>query len=335
MDWIKRNLYFVIGGAIALLLMGAAGFYLYSKWNLNGEIVKQLDEQYAELDRINKLKPHPGEPGKVDNVEIAKEQQKQLRATIAKTKPYFQRIAPIPDVPKLADADFSRALSRTIDQLQKDATIASVSLPPKLASGSTYSFSFEAQKSKVSFAAGSLVPLSVQLGEVKTICDVLFQAKVNSLDSLRRESISADDANSTQGQTDYISRHSVTNELAVLSPYEITFRGFSSELAAVLAGFASSPYGLIVKTINVEPAPSASEVVSPASEEVIGQVPDGTPADIDAFAAERRRHVAVDVVVAADFRCDIGGERRFVGMVDRRRIARPMLPGRLGDRSAE
>src|SRR5204862_6259930 len=111
----------------------------------------------------------------------------------------------------------------------------------------------------VSFAAGSLVPLSVQLGEVKTICDVLFQAKVNSLDSLRRESISADDANSTQGQTDYISRHSVTNELAVLSPYEITFRGFSSELAAVLAGFASSPRGLIVKTINVEPAPTASE----------------------------------------------------------------------------
>src|SRR5437899_4693138 len=142
MDWIKRNLYFVIGSAVALLLMGLAGFYLYSKWNLNNEIVKQLDEQYAKLDGLNKQKPHPGEPGKIDNIEEAKNQQKQLRATIGKTKPYFQRIAPIPDVPKLADADFSRALSRAIDQLQKDAASASVSLPPKLASGSAYSFSF-------------------------------------------------------------------------------------------------------------------------------------------------------------------------------------------------
>jgi hypothetical protein len=133
-----------------------------------------------------------------------------------------------------------------------------VSLPPKLASGSAYSFSFEAQKMKGSFAPGSLTSLAVQLGEVKAICDVLFQAKVNSLDSLRRESISADDANSTQSQTDYISRRSVTNDLAVLSPYELTFRGFSSELAAVLAGFGSSPYGLIVKTINVEAAPAAA-----------------------------------------------------------------------------
>src|ERR1043166_9540469 len=259
MDWIKRNLYFVIGATVALLLMGAAGFYLYSKWNLNKEIVGQLDEQYAKLNDLNNQKPHPGEPGKVDNIEIAKEQQKQLRVTIGKSKPYFQRIAAIPDVPKLTDAEFSRALSRTLDQLQKDATTASVSLPPKLASGGTYSFSFEAQKQKVSFAPGSLAPLAVQFGEVKTICDVLFQAKVNSLDSLRRESISADDANSTQGQTDYIARHSFTNELAVLSPYEITFRGFSTELASVLAGFASSPNGLIVKTINVEAAPAGTE----------------------------------------------------------------------------
>ena len=39
-------------------------------------------------------------------------------------------------------------------------------------------------------------------------------------------------------------------------------------------------------------APSGSEVIeviSPASEEVIGQVPDGTPADIDAAVAAARQ----------------------------------------------
>ena len=75
----------------------------------------------------------------------------------------------------------------------------------------------------------------MQLGEVKGICEVLFEAKVNSLDNLRRERVSADDSKGPQ--TDYLGEKSVTNELAVLTPYEVTFRCFSSELAAVLAGF--------------------------------------------------------------------------------------------------
>ena len=39
MDWIKRNLYFVIGSLAALVLMGLAGYYLYSKWQLNNEVL--------------------------------------------------------------------------------------------------------------------------------------------------------------------------------------------------------------------------------------------------------------------------------------------------------
>jgi len=49
----------------------------------------------------------------------------------------------------------------------------------------------------------------------------------------------------------------------VLSPYEVSFRCFSPELAAVLAGFAGAPCGLIIKTINVEVAPATA----PAGEE--------------------------------------------------------------------
>ena len=96
----------------------------------------------------------------------------------------------------------------------------------------------------------------MQLAEVKAICAVLIQAKVNSLDNIRRERVSDDDLKGPQ--TDYLTEKSVTNELAVLSPYEVTFRCFSSELAAVLAGFAASPCGLLVKTINVESAPAAA-----------------------------------------------------------------------------
>jgi hypothetical protein len=49
----------------------------------------------------------------------------------------------------------------------------------------------------------------------------------------------------------------VTTELAVLTPYTVTFRAFSPEIAQTLAGFASSPHGFIVESINVQPAGAA------------------------------------------------------------------------------
>ena len=171
MDWIKRNLYFLIGSLVALALMGLAGWYLYSKWQLNNEILGKLDEQYAELKRLNGQNPHPGSD-QVDNIKAAKEQQKELRAYIQKAREYFQRCPPIP-VPesgKLTSQEFSSALSRTIDQMQRDAAKASVALPPKDSSGQTYSFSFAAQRERLAYAPGSLEPLSVQLAEVKAIC---------------------------------------------------------------------------------------------------------------------------------------------------------------------
>jgi hypothetical protein len=133
--------------------------------------------------------------------------------------------------------------------LQKTATNSSVVLPPN------YLFTFTAQNSKVSFAAGSPPLLAKQLGEIKAICDVLFAAKVNAIDNMRRERVSTDDQNSGT-LTDYFPNKSVTNNLAIISPYEVTFRSFTPELGAVLAGFSSSPHGIMVRAMNVELAPA-------------------------------------------------------------------------------
>jgi len=251
MDWIKRNLYFVIGSAIALVLMGLAGWYLYSKWDLNNTILGKLEEQYQKLKDLNATNPHWGS-GDVDNIKAAKDQRQQLRAFVEKSRQYYQRIAPIPmtESNKVTSQEFSTALSRTIDHLQHDASKANVLLPTNGASGRPYAFSFEYQAQNVTFAPGSLEPLAVQLGEIKAISDVLFDAKINNLDYIRRERVSDDDLKGPQD--DYVGDKSTTNDLAILSPYEISFRGFSAELAAVLAGFGKSPYALAVKSVNVE-----------------------------------------------------------------------------------
>jgi hypothetical protein len=205
-----------------------------------------LQADFAELDRLSKENPHPGDGRKVDNIAEAKNQQKELRDYIEKGKRYFLRIPPVPDVPKVTDHELSTALSHTIDQMRREATNASVILPP------SYDFSFQAEKNLVSFSTNSLEPLAAQLGQVKAICDVLFQAKINELDSLQRERVCTEDEKGNQ--SDYLTGKTVTNELAVLTPYQVSFRCFSPELALVLSGFASSPYAVLVKTINVEHA---------------------------------------------------------------------------------
>jgi hypothetical protein len=263
MSWIKRNLFFVIGSLVALILMGLAGWFLYTKWALNNQVLASLNSDYAELKSLNSANPHPGSDS-VNNIKLAQEQREQLRQFIQKTTAYFEPIPRIPDLPKINDRDFSAALSQTIEQLRNEATNASVALPPE-----NYNFSFTSQKSKISFASGSLNRLAIQLGEIKAIAEILFEAKVNALDNMRRERVSQDDSFGLQ--TDYLTDKTETNALAVLTPYEVTFRSFSSELANVLAGLASSKHSLLIKTINVDPAPAvaAPEPITP----VVSSVP--------------------------------------------------------------
>jgi hypothetical protein len=250
MAWIKRNLFFVIGGILALGLLGAAGFYNYKGWSHNSAAFDKLNEIYGTLRNLTGQKPSPGNE-KVDNIAAAREQERQIQDWIRQAAGYFQPIAPIPNTGNNAVSSeaFAAALRRTIDQLQHEADAASVTLPPK------YNFSFEAQRSLVKFS-GSLGALAAQFGEVKTISEILFAARVNSLDGIQRVRVSDDDANGPQA--DYFDDHSVTNNLAVLTPYQITFRSFSPEVGEVLAGLASSPHGFIVKSINVQPAGAAA-----------------------------------------------------------------------------
>jgi hypothetical protein len=248
MDWIKRNLMFVIGGVITLVLMGLAGWYCYSGWNNNVQQKEEIAKAYEELNALYSNQPSPGDGKKVDNIKLAKEQQKEAVEFSQSLSRYLQEIPAIPARSQVSGQRFSAALQETITQLQRDATNSSVIIPPG------YKFSFAKQATLVTFAPGSLDPLAVQLGEVRTICDVFNQAKVNSLDGIRRERVPGNPDDLSGAATDYLGMASTTNELAVISPYEITFHCFSPELAAVLAGFASSPYGLVVKAINVEPA---------------------------------------------------------------------------------
>jgi hypothetical protein len=265
MAWIKRNLLFVVGAVIAVGLLAVAGVYNFNNWQRNNAALDALNQAYTKLQGLNSQNPSPGND-KIDNIKAAGEQEKQLRQWIQATEQYFQ---PIPSIPnpasgEITDARFAGARDHTLSQLQAEAASASVTVPPQ------YGFSFEAERTLVKFMPGSLDGLARQLGEVKVICETLYAARINSLDGVRRVRVSNDDASGPQG--DYLDQMITTNDLAVLTPYEVTFRCFSQDLAGVLSSFASSPHGFIVKGINVQPAAGVM-ASSPAGGEMGGFAP--------------------------------------------------------------
>jgi hypothetical protein len=264
MSWIKRNLYFLIGSVVSLALLGVSVWYLFSKMQLNNQKLEELNGAYAELEQLASKKPNPGNE-KVDNTKIAKDQQAQASVVLEKVRKFFVPIPRISESTNISDQEFANALRNTVDRLQRDAAKSGIALPPR------YNFSFEAQRPLVRFAPDTLQTLAVQLAEARTIIEILLAGKINALDNVRRERISDDDLKGPQ--SDYLEERSVTNDLAVVSPYETTFRCFSSELAGVLAGFANSPHGIVVRTVNVDSGGTMGALVAGTGEGIPGYPP--------------------------------------------------------------
>jgi hypothetical protein len=249
MAWIKRNLLFVIGASVALILLIVAGVFLFSNYSDNAS---ELDKYNAKIDQLvdlQKQKPHPGDGRKTDNIKQTQQQQASVEEVIANMQGRFARIPAIPSTPRVRPQEFTAKLRQTVDQLQRDARASSVQV------SSNYAFSFTMIMNKVSFREESLQTLAAQLGEVKAICDLLIRTRINALESIKREKSCPED-DPAQAPNDYGIRQSVTNEWAVITPYEIVIRGFSTELASVMSSFSSSSNAIVVRAVNVEPATS-------------------------------------------------------------------------------
>lgn len=254
MGWIKRNLLFVIGAAVALALLGGGGYYIYSGWTRNSTASEQLKEKFDQLKSLLSKNPSPGND-KINNIDTAKAQNQQVQAWIATARNYFQPIPPIPPDAGLTTEGFAAVLLRTVGRLQHEADEAGVVVPPK------YDFSFAAEKGHYDLDTANLPQLAGQLGEVKALAETIFGARVNALDSIQRVRVSRNDDGGLPA--DYIDEHSVTNDLAVITPYVLTFRCFTPELARVLGAFATSTNAFLIKSINVQPAGAAAGTGAP------------------------------------------------------------------------
>jgi hypothetical protein len=241
MLWIKRNLFLAVGGLIFLVLLGWGLLYMMSNIKKSNAIEEELEAKKAALNALYNQNIFPGKT----NIDIARADIKRLREAVTNAKRFF---APLP-FENVRDRDFRALLDNTIAELQRRAQDASVDLPSK-----NYSFSFEAQKKLLTFAEGSFPALPEQLAEIKAICSILIDAKVNRLISLKRPRLTTDDP---PNLPDYHELRITTNALtgSSITPYQLEFSSFSGELATVLETISKSSNGLVVKAMTTEPLP--------------------------------------------------------------------------------
>jgi hypothetical protein len=146
----------------------------------------RLNADYQTLQQLNSENPHPGS-GTVDNIAEARNQQRQLRETsspsCASTTSRFPRSRMIRK---------TRRLPIAISQPRSAAPFISCIAPPKApASPLPRPIALASRRNNRAspLLSGSPPLLAVQLGDIKAICDILIEAKVNSIDNIRRERV--------------------------------------------------------------------------------------------------------------------------------------------------
>ncbi len=237
MPWIKKNLTLVLGGLVGLVLLGGSAFFLFAQSERETSVNAALEEKRTEWNRLNDLNPYPEDK----NIKAVREEAARVDKLTAALR---DSIKP-PSVPPVTDTfSLKLLIETTISDLNKEADEAGVRVPDR------YAFTFQKLREMPQFESNGIPKLAEQVAQVSALCRVLFNAKVHSLDQLRRSPVLRDEG----GGTDYLTKKAVTNNnLIVRAPYDLSFRSFSSELAGVLRGLAALEDVVVVKTINIEP----------------------------------------------------------------------------------
>lgn len=273
MLWIKRNLVLVIGIAVSLALLGGAGYYLYDNSEENFARDEKLDKLKAELEQLR-----GGVFPSSANIAIVKSNTAAVQNLMMQGEGVFAT-EPI-KVP--GEAQIKIGLANLVDTLRRDATNAGVEVPPR------YEFTYGEVKVMPRLPGYALEPLTNQLKEVRSICTILFNAKVRALESFQRVPAFPDEPRSADILTDRLPQTNSlsTNLSVVITPYRLVFRGFSSHLTDVLNSLSTAKEYYAVRQVDVEPSGAAMESTSPVGPgSMMNNVPNMGPMGVGAAPA--------------------------------------------------
>lgn len=254
MLWLKRNLMLIVVGVVALGLLGGAIAYLLAMMRAEQKAAADLKTTQEELVSLVSADP----PLTDENIQRVND----YAAWLKEYTPQLQSLL-TPDTNLVVDLDnvtFKSLLENTVASLNTNAASAGVTVKAK------YGFTFDTQRTMVQFPANTIPLLTGQLYEIKELCEILIQSKVHSIEGLKRVRSYPEEP----AGPDYLEgKGMVIKDGISVTPYEVTFRGFTAELSAVLDALQKSKAFFTVKrvtvlAIDVPVAPAAAPAPGPA-----------------------------------------------------------------------
>jgi hypothetical protein len=237
MTWIKRNLIFLIIALVGVLLTGWAVWSWMSVRDEDNQAKTDFEAVMNELNGLRTMNPYPTP----ENIEAAKAEAAQMRGLLVD----FQKVfAPFPAAVPMDEKTFAAELSRHVAVWQNEAKIAAVKLPTE-----DYGFSFDGLRGLLSFPSNCIPVWQEQFSQVNNIIDFVLRSHVNEVTSLMRVPVYPGD----QGGPNFVQTTWVTNNLGVVSPYQIDMVCFSRDLASLLEAFDNATNCYVVRSVTVRP----------------------------------------------------------------------------------
>lgn len=239
MVFIKRNIFWIIGGLVSVGLI--AGSVMFTA-GAQAKAEEKLGELSTYTNKVNTLKdanpyPSPEAIAQVkEDTEKVKELSKQAEAMFIYEKP-----------PEVHSRKFKVHLINSLVALQSEATNYNVRLPQN------FYFTFSHLLPMPNLLPYSIGPLSERLQDIQHITKILFESRVHSIDSLARVPAYGREPGGAALMYDVGIRTNLSTETAdfTSTPYRFSFRGFTTELTEVLNRFASSDRFYVVRQIEV------------------------------------------------------------------------------------
>lgn len=233
-------MYFAISMVAGMALTGYCAYlFFWGDLSNNKEVNKAFHDDAERYKLAQGKTPYPS----AENLKSVTNDLGEVKALVEE---FRKKFSPFPKPPEKDVRGFSSYLEDTILELKEQASNASVGLSADVA------FGFTDLRGKLRLQP-EYVPLWMQqLSEIKVLCGILYDAKINSVESFRRVPVATNDLFSTP--TDTFAANLTNTAMATFTPYKVEFRCFTPELAAVMEGLARSSNCFIVKNVVVKPA---------------------------------------------------------------------------------
>lgn len=266
MSW-RKNIILIVGGGIALLLMIVALVFLLKSRGEFQRVNDSLGQGMQRLETLTRRSPYPS-PANIQQVEKNLAALKDAASILQET---LQRGQVQPE--SIEAAEFAPMLERASKKLYQRAAEAGVTLPERFNLGLS-------RYAEGELPATDAIPrLVIQLKSLDVICQILFQAHIQSLISVERQQFESGAGPSVeevasprrrvfnQEQQPSVSSAAIplpaSNTLYEVERFNVSFQARDASVWEVLNQLARSP--LLIAVADVQLTNVASEKLGKAT----------------------------------------------------------------------